>query len=196
MLVTDLIKNLALKSPHISQCFILILVVALKLKQNLGAANANGMKVWKMLLMSNPTVFICWVTHVPGQQQLFLSVSTSTLLAQPFSLTLTRARKQQPEQRSRGRSKSMGLSPSDPLNRNENINEQLGHCDQIHRQRSSTDLELAYQIHPTLVRSLCNGSTLFWQQSLYMTGNPQWSTIIQAGFSQFHSDCLIALLQF
>lgn len=38
-------KNLALKSPLIWQCFILILVVALKLKQNLEAANGNGVEV-------------------------------------------------------------------------------------------------------------------------------------------------------
>lgn len=51
MLVIESIKNLALKSLCIWQCLILILVVALKLKQNLGAASGNEMEVWKMLLM-------------------------------------------------------------------------------------------------------------------------------------------------
>lgn len=77
----------------------------------------------------------------------------------------------------------VSISLSDPLNRNENMNEQLGHCHQTHMQCSYSDLELRYQISPHFLKASAMEASSFGNSlSFSMTGNPQWSTIIQAGF--------------
>lgn len=77
----------------------------------------------------------------------------------------------------------VGISLSDPLNRNENMNEQLRHCHQTHMQCSYSDLELGCQIAPHFFKaSAIEASSFGNSPSFSMTGNPQWSTIIQAGF--------------
>lgn len=50
-----------LQNHHIfgNASFFIIICGCYQDETKLGAANGNGMKVWKILLISNPTVIIC-----------------------------------------------------------------------------------------------------------------------------------------